>query len=112
MSNVQRIAPAARSPVIAFHRIEMGPILDIYGRMVATGEAKDYAIGMHADRAIFAIFKRTAEQPSWRIEKVPALSRKQGQYVVYGSAGQVLKRGQDLRSVLRVFDRKKFVVVD
>lgn len=90
----------------------MSQILDVYGRMVATGEAKDYAIGMYPDCAVFAIYRRTAEQPTWRIEKVPALARKQGQYVVYGSAGQVLKRGHDLKAVLRVFDRKKFVVVD
>ena len=99
-------------PVVAFHRTEMGPILDIYGRMVATGEARDYAIGMYSDRAVFAIFRRTAEQPTWRVEKIPALARRQGQYVVYGAAGQTLRRGQDLKTVLRVFDRKRFVVID
>jgi len=85
--------------------------MDVYGRMVRTGEAKDYGIGMLKDRAIFAIYRRAAEQATWRIEKVPALASRQGAYAVYGSAGQVLKRGHDLAAVLKVFDKKRFSVV-
>ena len=85
--------------------------MDVYGRLLRTGEARDYGIGMAKDRAIFAIYRRAAEQPTWRIEKVPALANKQGAYAVYGSAGQVLKRGHELQNVLRVFDKKKFQVV-
>ena len=96
---------------VAFHRTEMSPILDVYGRLVQSGQARDYAIGMHKDRAIFAIYRRAAEQPTYRIEKIPALANRQGAFVVFGSAGQVLKRGQDLRSVLRVFDSRKFDVI-
>jgi len=96
---------------VAFHRTELSPILDVYGRLVQSGAARDYAIGMHKDRAIFAIFRRAAESPTYRIEKVPALANRQGAFAVYGSAGQVLKRGHDLKSVLRVFDSKKFDVI-
>lgn len=98
-------------PKVAFHRTEMSPILDVYGRLVQSGQARDYAIGMYKDRAIFAIFRRAAEQPTWRIEKVPALANRQGAYVVYGSAGQVLKRGKDLRTVLKMFEGRRFEVV-
>lgn len=102
---------AQSEPRIAFHKTEMRPILDVYGRLVMAGEARDYAIGMHKDHAIFAIFRRHAENPTWRIEKQPHLANMQGQYVVYGQAGQVLRRGRDLQQVLRVFDRKRFTVV-
>ena len=102
---------APSEPRIAFHKTEMRPILDVYGRLVMAGEARDYAIGMHKDHAIFAIFRRHAENPTWRIEKQPQLANMQGQYVVYGQAGQVLRRGRDLQQVLRVFDRKRFTVV-
>lgn len=85
--------------------------MNVYGLLVRSGEARDYGIGMEKDRAIFAIYRRAAEQPTWRIEKIPALANKQGAYVVYGSAGQVLKRGQELASVLKVFDKKKFQVI-
>jgi len=96
---------------IAFQRPELNRIMNIYGLLVRTGEARDYGIGMGKDRAVFAIYRRAAEQPTWRIEKIPALANKQGAYVVYGSAGQVLKRGHELENVLRVFDKKKFQVV-
>lgn len=96
---------------VAFQRPELNRIMNVYGLLVRNGEARDYGIGMGKDRAVFAIYRRAAEQPTWRVEKVPALSNKQGAYVVYGSAGQVLKRGHDLENVLRVFDKKKFQVI-
>jgi hypothetical protein len=102
----------APEPRIAFHKTEMQPILDVYGRLVMVGEARDYAVGWHKDHAIFAIFRRHAERPTWRIEKQPHLANMQGQYVVYGEAGQVLRRGRDLQQVLRVFDRKRFTIVE
>jgi hypothetical protein len=94
-----------------FGRQEMDAILSHYGRLVASGAAKDYAIDMLSDRAVFAIYRRAAEAPSWRIEKVPALARKQGAYVVYGMAGQVLRRGHDLAQALRVLESAKLRVV-
>ena len=102
---------SAYPPKVAFQRPELNRIMNVYGLLVRTGEARDYGIGMGKDRAVFAIYRRAAEQPTWRIEKVPALANKQGAYVVYGSAGQVLKRGHELENVLRVFDKKKFQVV-
>ncbi len=97
--------------VTVFHRTELEPILDVYGRLVLAGEARDYAIGMERDVAVFAIFRRHAEQPTWRIEKQPALANAQGQYVVYGAMGQVLKRSRELIGVLQVFEARKFKIV-
>lgn len=111
MSNISSIRKSTTEK-IAFHRIEMNEILNVYGRLVRVGEARDYAIGMHPDRAIFAIYRRAAEQPTWRVEKVPALANRQGAYAVYGAAGQVLRRGRELRTVLRVFDKRRFDVVE
>lgn len=96
---------------MAFHRTELQPILDIYGKLVIAGEAKDYAIGMEKTVAVFAIFRRHAENPTYRIEKQPALVNKQGQYVVYGAFGQVLKRGRELKQVLRVFETRRLKIV-
>lgn len=96
---------------VAFQRPELNRIMNVYGLLVRSGEARDYGIGMQKDRAIFAIYRRAAEQPTWRIEKVPALESKQGAYAVYGSAGQILKRGHELENVLRVFDKKKFQLI-
>lgn len=104
------LAPAA--PQVAFDRTELGAILAVYGRMVALAEARDYAMSFLRDHAVFAIFRRTAEVPLYRIEKRPALRNRQGQYALIGPEGQVLKRGQDLASVLRVIERKLIRAVD
>ncbi len=97
---------------VAFHRTELGPILSLYGRMVAAGEWRDYGISSLKDLAVFSVFRRTAEHPLYKIEKRPKLRMKQGQYAVVGMDGQILKRGNDLRVVLRVLERKLIRAVD
>ena len=99
-------------PTIWFHRTELDQILGIYGRMVATGEWRDYAIDGLKDRAVFSIYRRASEAPTYIIEKRPELARRQGAYSVVNEAGLILKRGHDLSYVLRVFDKKRFSVVD
>jgi hypothetical protein len=80
--------------------------------MVAAGEWRDYGISSLRDMAVFSVFKRTAENPLYKIEKRPKLRMKQGQYILIGIDGQVLKRGNDLKSVLRVLERKLIRIVD
>ena len=91
---------------VAFHRTELSVILSLYGRMVAAGEWREYGISSLSDVAIFSVFRHTAEHPRYRIEKRPKLRVKQGMYTVIGMDGQILKRGHDLRTVLRVLERK------
>ena len=97
---------------VAFHRTELAVILSIYGRMVAAGEWRDYGISSLSDVAIFSVFRRTAEHPLYRIEKRPKLRMRQGMYAVIAMDGQVLKRGHDLKTVLRVLERKLIRPVD
>ena len=101
--------PAAGPPQpdrVAFDRHELGHILTLYGRMVSAGEWRDYGLSFLRDRAVFSIFRRTAEYPLYRIEKTPRLRNRQGMYSVVGMDGQILKRGHDLKTVLRVLERK------
>lgn len=101
-------APTKPAPVVvSFNRRELDQILRVYGRMVSEGEWRDYAMDFHKDRAIFSIFRRSSEMPLYRIEKDPKNARKQGAYSVVAAGGMVLKRGQELDKVLRVFDKKK-----
>jgi hypothetical protein len=97
---------------VAFHRTELSLILAIYGRMVAAGEWRDYGISCLREVAVFSVFKRTADNPLYRIEKRPSLRLRQGQYAVFGAEGQVLRRGHDLAAVLRVIDGRNLRVVD
>ena len=98
--------PSGAAPErVAFDRGEMSAILTVYGRMVAAGEWRDYAIDMLRDAAVFAIFRRAAERPLFRVEKRPKNAARQGMYAVLGEDGRVLRRGHELRQVLRVFDK-------
>jgi len=94
---------------VTFDRQELTRILNLYGRKVAAGEWRDYAIQFLKDRAVFAIFRRAAEVPLYRIEKDPGRARRQGAYAVVTSSGLVLKRGHDLDRVLRAIDPLKIV---
>lgn len=97
---------------IAFHRTELSVILSIYGRFVAAGEWRDYGISCLREVAIFSVFRRTAENPMYRIEKRPKMRDKQGMYSVVGMDGQILRRGHDLKTVLRVLERKLIRAVE
>jgi hypothetical protein len=97
---------------VAFHRTELSVILAVYGRMVAAGEWRDYAISHLREIAVFSVFRHSGENPLYRIEKRPKLRLKQGQYVVIGPEGQVLRRGHDLAQVVKVLEPRRFSVIE
>ena len=96
---------------VGFERDELQRILDLYGRMVAAGEWRDYAMDFGKDAAAFSAYRRTAENPQARIEKRPALRAKQGMWTLFGEGGQVLKRGHELAGVLFPLERRLLKVV-
>jgi hypothetical protein len=102
----------ARASQIGFERLELTRILDLYGRMVAAGHWRDYAIELGRDAAVFAAFRRSAERPEVRIEKRPALRSKQGMWALIGEHGAVLKRGHELVPVLAPLERRLLKLVD
>jgi hypothetical protein len=103
----------ARVPLqVGFERAELNRILDLYGRMVAAGEWRDYAMDFTRDCATFAAFRRTAEVPQMRLEKRPALRQRQGMWALFGEAGQILKRGHELAGVLAPLERRLVKAVE
>ena len=102
---------AIKGSQVGFDREELQRILDLYGRMVASGEWRDYAMDFTRDAATFSAYRRAAEHPQARIEKRPALRAKQGLWTLYGEGGQVLKRGHELPGVLFPLERRLLKVV-
>lgn len=116
-TSIVALAPSQRqlqgqNQITSFHRTELSLILGVYGRMLTSGMARDYAIDHLKDRAVFSIFRRTSEVPIYRVEKRPKDANRQGAWSVISPAGGTLKRGRDLGQVLRVFDRKLMRAVD
>jgi hypothetical protein len=97
---------------VFFERRELVRLLGLYGRMVAAGEWRDYAIDGLSESAVFSVYKRASEAPLYRIEKRPSLAARQGAWAVLGQGGMILRRGHELEQVLRFFDRGRFKVVD
>ncbi len=108
------VSPARRtlSPPVTFNRRELNRILDLYGRKVAAGEWRDYAIEFLRDRAVFSVFRRSSEVPLYRIEKNPKLERRQGAYSVISQTGLIVRRGHELDRVLRAIDVSLAVVAN
>lgn len=104
--------PSRSGGQVAFDRAELGIILGLYGRMVAAGEWRDYALSFLREAAVFSVFRRAAEHPVYRIEKQPRLRGRQGIYAVIGMDGRILKRGHDLKAVLRILERRLIRPVD
>jgi hypothetical protein len=114
--NVQNTTPFPKNSSfvehVTFDRSELSAVLGIYGRMVAAGEWRDYGMSFHKDVAIFSIFRRTSEHPIYRVEKRPKFRLRQAMYSVICMDGRILKRGNDLKAVLRVLERKLIRAVD
>lgn len=105
--------PNARQPgQVGFERAELTRILDLYGRMVAAGHWRDYAIDLGRDAAVFSAFRRATERPEFRIEKRPSLRNKQGMWALVGEAGAVVKRGHELGPVLAPVERRLMKLVE
>jgi hypothetical protein len=115
---VNNITPFPRSPQqgaplqTGFERLELSRIMDLYGRMVAAGQWRDYAFDFSREAAIFSAFRRTAERPEIRIEKRPALRNRQGMWALIGETGAVLRRGQELAGVLAPVERRLMKIVE
>jgi len=105
----QTIVPNLK--IVAFSRGELNSILQVYGRKVSEGTWRDYAIDHLGDRAVFSIYRRTSEFPLYRVEKIPALARKQGAYRIVAAGGAILKRSHDLATLMRFLDRPKLSIV-
>ena len=106
------VAPFPHSPLqVGFERAELSRILDLYGRMVAAGHWRDYAMDLGREVAAFSAFRRTAENPEFRIEKRPSLRNRQGQWALFGQGGVVLRRGHDLGPVLAPVERRLMKLV-
>jgi hypothetical protein len=105
-AGVPPLAPASR---VTFDRRELNRIFGLYGRKVAAGEWRDYAIDFLKDRAVFSVFRRASEVPIYRIEKSPRLMRRQGAYSVISATGLIMRRGHELDPVLHVLDRLSVV---
>jgi hypothetical protein len=108
--NASRIRPSA-SKQVSFDRRELNAILKVYGRKVAEGEWRDYAIDHLEDRAVFSIYRRTSEVPMFRVEKIPGQARKQGAYRIVAATGLIMRRGHELAGVLRILDRPRLSLV-
>lgn len=111
MGTVTPLASRAAPRQTGFDRLELMRILDLYGRMVAAGKWRDYAMDFQRDVAVFSAFRRTAERPEYRIEKRPALRSRQGMWALVSEGGAVLKRGDDLANVLAPVERKLMKLV-
>ena len=104
--------PGGKAGQVGFTREELQRILDLYGRMVAAGQWRDYAMNFEKDAASFSAYRRASERPQARIEKRPALRGRQGMWTLFGEAGQVLRRGHELAGVLFPLERRLLKVVE
>nr|WP_137677895.1 DUF2794 domain-containing protein [Parerythrobacter lutipelagi] len=104
--------PGGKTGQVGFTREELQRILDLYGRMVAAGNWRDYAMNFEKECAVFAAFRRAAERPQARIEKRPALRNRQGMWTLFGEHGQVMKRGHELAGVLAPMERRLLKAID
>lgn len=88
-----------------FTRQELGQILNVYSRRVASGEWRDYAIDHDGAMAIFSIFRHTHETPLYAIAKCSRGPQRPIDYILFNGPRK-LRRAGTLAELLDAFDRK------
>jgi hypothetical protein len=103
-------ASATAGHLVGFDRRELQAIFNLYGRMVADGVWRDYAMDFLPTRAIFSIFRHHGEAAYYRIVKEPKSARKQGAYSIVLQTGLILKRGPELPRLLTALEKRPRLV--
>ncbi len=86
-----------------FSRHELGRLLQLYSRRVATGDWRDYAIDSDHTIAIFSVFKHTLDTPLYAVSK----TRLQGEYLYAFYQGSLkIYQSQNLDEVLRALEKR------
>lgn len=112
MNNITPLFAGRSGIQVTFDRHELNHIMNLYGRMVAAGLWRDYAVDMTREEAVFSAFRRASERPEVRVVKRPELRARQGQYILFGEAGIILRRSHELPPLLAPLERKLLKLVD
>ena len=102
---------APDSQITTFNKNELNLILSIYGRNVAQGIWKDYAIDHAKDFAIFSIYRNTFEKVFLSIKKNSSKFKKQRKFALYDANQKKIKDSDILTDIINQLRNKKIRVV-
>ena len=84
-----------------FEKTELKIILDLYAKMVSSGNWKDYGLSISGKQVSFSVFKNAAEKAIYKISKNFKPSNKNLKYLITDTSGKILKNSYDLRILLK-----------
>ena len=97
---------------IFFNKKELKLILNLYAKMVSSGEWKDYGLNISKTEVSFNVYKRASEFPVYRIAKKLNPKYKNGTYIIKDSLGNILKSSENLKKLIQDMKREKLKLVN
>ena len=97
---------------IFFSKIELQLILNLYAKMVSSGEWKDYGLTITKREVSFNIYYRTSEFPAYRITKNLKPKNANEKYLVKDAQNKIINSSENLQLLIKKIIWKKFRLVN
>ena len=97
---------------IFFKKQELQLILNLYARMVSSGEWKDYGLTISKKEVSFNIYYRTSEFPAYKITKNLKPKNESDKYLIRDSNNNIIKKSDSLQGLINKVIWIKFKLVN
>jgi len=97
---------------IFFNKKELKLILNLYAKMVSSGEWKDYGLNISKKEVSFNVYQRTSEFPAYKITKNLKPKNENEKYLVKNSQNFIINNSENLENLIKKIIWKKFKLVN
>ena len=97
---------------IFFNKVELKLILNLYAKMVSSGEWKDYGLTISKREVSFNVYQRTSDSPAYRITKNLKPKNLNEKYLVKDAQNRMINNSNDLQNLIKKMIWKKFRLVN
>ena len=97
---------------VFFNKNELRLILNLYAKMVSSGEWKDYGLTISKREVSFNVYYRTSEFPIYRITKNLKPKKENEKYLIKDAQNKIINKSENLQNLIKKIIWKKFKLVN
>ena len=101
-----------RKKDIFFNKTELQLILNLYAKMVSSGDWKDYGLSISKREVNFNVYRRTAEFPIYKITKNLKPKNENEKYLIRGAKNETINKSESLQYLINKITWKKLKLVN
>ena len=95
-----------------FDKKELKIILNLYAKMVSSGEWKDYGLSISKREICFNVYHRTSDYPAYKIAKNLNSKNVTEKYLIKDSKNKIIRNSGNLENLINSIIWKKIKLVN